>query len=159
MINFSRSRPQYCFFSFINRTLLIQECYRLARRTVVVLGDGNTGSRITGVDDFSVSYVNSHMIDVASAGIEQKVTRLDGRHGNLFSLRCLISGASSCGNAKMRKDRLGKTRAVRAVCQAGAAIHIRVAQKLLGISHDCGSGRRYNCRGASRTCNRRRNCA
>ena len=85
------------------------------------------------MDDLAAAYVDSHMIDIAAAGVEQQISRLYGIHRDLPSLACLISGASPSADAKVGEHAHNEAGAVRAVCQAGAAVLIRIAQKLLGV--------------------------
>lgn len=59
-----------------SESTLIQEGNRLARRPVVGRRDTNSRSRVAGMDYLSASYVDSHMIDVIAAGIEQQIARL-----------------------------------------------------------------------------------
>ena len=64
------------------------------------------------------AYVHSHMVDVASAGIEEKVARLSLIHRNLLSSGRLIPGAAPGSDSEMGINRLSEAGAVCAVCQA-----------------------------------------
>ena len=88
------------------------------------------------MNDLSIADIERNVVDRLSARIEQKVTRLDLRQGDLLSVRCLISRSTSGGNSKMLKDPHRKSGTVRSVCQACPTVYIRISEELFRISHD-----------------------
>ena len=48
----------------------VKKCNCLARCSVIWWCVTDTCCRCTGVDDLSISYINTYMVDIASAGIE-----------------------------------------------------------------------------------------
>ena len=77
--------------------------------------------------DLAASYINGHMVDIIPAGIEQQVAGLHLAGRNRPSLGRLVSGASSRADPEMGVHAHDKAGAVRAACEAGAAVDIGVA--------------------------------
>ena len=96
------------------------------------------------MNDLSASDIKRHMIDIIAAGIEQQVSRLCLADGDRLSPGRLVPGASSCADAEMREDALGKSGTVSTACKACPTVHLRIAQELLCIGHHRIPGRRYH---------------
>ena len=64
------------YLSFLNCHLLIQKRNSLTGCPVICRRNADTRGGIAGVDNLSAAYVDSHMVDVITAGIEQQISRL-----------------------------------------------------------------------------------
>ena len=77
------------------------------------------------------------MIYPSAAGIENQIAGSRAGDADLFAHPGLLSGSTGQTDAKFLKYRHGKSGTVCAVSQAGAAIYIRVADKLQTVGSDC----------------------
>ena len=77
--------------------------------------------------DLAASYINGHMVDIITAGIEQKVARLDIAYRNRLAPGRLVPGASSRTDTEMGEYALGKPGTVRTACKACPSVHIWIA--------------------------------
>ena len=103
------------------------------------------------MDNLPAADVDSHVVNVIAAGIEQQISRLGiaDRYG--LSSGSLVPGASSRTDAEMGKYALGKSGTVSSACQACPAVHIGIAQELFCICHHCVTGSRSHlCGGSAR---------
>ena len=96
------------------------------------------------MDDLPSADVDSYMVNITSAGIEQKISGLNLAYINLFPSACLISGTAPCTDSKMGEYAHNKSGAVRAVRQAGSTVLVRISQKLFRISYHSISGGRIH---------------
>ena len=78
------------------------------------------------MNDLSISHVNTYMVNIAAAGIEQQISWFYIADRNFFSSGSLISGASACADTEMREYTHNKAGAVRSLCKTGTSIYIRI---------------------------------
>lgn len=125
-----------------SREGLLQKRHRLTRRPVIRRADDNPGLGAGRMDYLASANIDRHMIDGIPAGIKQQIPRLNRLNGDRSSICRLLPGIPPCLDPEMLIDPHHKAGAVRPFRQAASSVHVRIPQKLLGISHQRRPGRR-----------------
>ena len=85
------------------------------------------------MNHLAVAHVDAHMADTAAIAVEQQISCLNGSQIYRCTAVILLRCGSGKADAVVGEYGLGKSGAVRAVCQAGTAVYIGITHKLYRI--------------------------